>query len=285
MSDTFQLAEHICLSAKNINLFILGKHLLAVENQYLENIKVGMNVVILTSQNKYSTGIIEDIAVRNPFSEEGIMVRLKNGDIGRVKNLILKEPEQNEKYALEIKKIIEKGENLHTEFKTAVLWSVDFNPVQIKETKSLEVREYGQRASKIVIAKSVAAFLNSDGGNLIVGVKENKQEEKFEIIGINSDMKKTQQEGIDGYKRMLMDEIFRSYFPFKIYNHLDSYISFDFVKIDDKIVCRIKVKKSDFRVFLKLNNKEVFMIRINSENRTLDGEKLVDYCIRRWGAK
>ena len=256
-----------------------------MENQYLKNIKVGMNVVILTNQNKYSTGIIEDIAARNPFSEKGIMVRLKNGDIGRVKNIILKEPEQNEKNALEIKKIIEKGESLHTEFKTSVLWSVDFSPVQIKETKSLEVREYGQRASKIIIAKSIAAFLNSDGGDLILGIKENRQEEKFEIIGINNDMKKAKQEGIDGYKRMLIDEVFRSYFPSKIYNHLDSYISFSFINIDYEIVCRIKVKKSDSKVFLKLNNKEVFMIRINSENRTLDGEKLVDYCIRKWGAR
>ena len=32
-----------------------------------------------------------------------------------------------------------------------------------------KAREYGQRASKIIIAKSIASFLNSDGGNLIIG--------------------------------------------------------------------------------------------------------------------
>ena len=52
-----------------------------MENQYLKNIKSGMKVTILTSQNKYSTGFVEEIAARNPFNEEGIMVRLKSGDV------------------------------------------------------------------------------------------------------------------------------------------------------------------------------------------------------------
>jgi uncharacterized repeat protein (TIGR03833 family) len=253
-----------------------------MDSQYLKNIKIGMKVTILTAQSKYSTGIINDIAPGKEFDERGIMVRLTNGDIGRVTSIILNELEKNEKSLSDIKKLMEKGENLNCEFKAHVFWSTTYSPEQIKSGKSFELREYGHRASKIIIAKSIAAFLNSDGGNLIVGVRENKEAEKFEIVGINEDFPRIRQPGIDGYKRTIIDEVFRAFFPPKIYNHLDNYISFEFAKSDDKIMLWIKIKKSDSRVFLKLNDREVFMIRVDSENRTLEGEKLVDYCLRRW---
>lgn len=254
-----------------------------MDNQYLKNIKVGMKVLILNSQNKYSTGIVEEVALGNQFNEDGIMVRLKNGDIGRVKKIILNELEQNAKSEEEIKKMMASGENFHTEFKAEVLWSVDYNNSQIKESKSFELREYGHRASKIIIAKSIASFLNSDGGSLIIGFKENKEGRNFAILGIDEEMKKIRQPGKDGYKRMILDEIIRTFFPPKIYNHVDYYISIDFVEIEGKTVCWIKIKKSDSRVFLRINDRDIFMIRVNSENRTLDGEKLVDYCIKKWG--
>ncbi len=256
-----------------------------MDPRYLKNIREGMKVGIITAQNKYSVGLVKEIALRNPFNEQGITVRLKNGAIGRVKEIILTEPEQQELAAIEIKKLLKAGENLHAEFKAEALWSTTYNPPQIKESKSFELREYGLKASKIIIAKSIAAFLNSDGGNLLIGIKEKKEEGKFELIGLEEDMKKTKEQGIDSYKRTLIDEIIKAFFPSKIFNHLNDYISFEFVTIEEKIVCHIKIKKSDSRVFLKLNDKEVFLIRVDSENRTLDGEKLVDYCIKKWGSR
>ncbi|MEK6871505.1 MAG: RNA-binding domain-containing protein [Nanoarchaeota archaeon] len=253
-----------------------------MDNQYLKNIKTGMKVVVFTSRKKYSTGIVNEIAARTPFNEEGIMVRLKNGDVGRVKKIILNELEENEQNAAEIKKLIKQGESYHTEFKASAFWSITYNPEKIKESKSFELREYGQRTSKIIIAKSLAAFLNSDGGNLIIGVNENKESDRFEIVGIEEDMKKIGGGGTDQYKRVLIDEILRVFFPSKLYNHLQDYLSISFATIEGKTVCWIKIAPSDFKIFLKINNKDVFMIRVESENRTLDGEKLVDYCLRRW---
>lgn len=255
-----------------------------MDGRYLKNIKIGMKVIVLTSQNRESTGFVQELAARNDFNEEGIMVRLKNGDIGRVKKIILNEQELNDESAVILKKLIDAGENFSTEFKSSALWSVTFNPNQIKESKSFEIKEYGQRASKVIIARSIAAFLNSEGGNLVIGVKENKIEDKLEIIGIHEDVKKAREHNLDGYKRTLIDEVIRAFFPTKIFNHLDSYIHFEFVKLNDKTLCWIKIKKSDSKVFLKLNDKDVFMIRVNSENRTLEGEKLVDYCIKKWPA-
>ncbi len=253
-----------------------------MDHQYLKNIKPGMKVDILTSRKKYAIGIVDEIAARTAFHEDGIMVRLTNGDVGRVKKIILSEPQQNEKNALEIKKMIGRGENVHTEFKAEAFWSVTYNPEKIKESKSYELREYGQKASKIIIAKSIAALLNSDGGNLVIGIREDKEKEMFEIVGIQEDLKKLKGQGTDHYKRIIIDEIIHTYFPSRLFNHLDDYLSFEFVVIDGKTLCWMHVKKSDFKTFLKVNSKDVFIIRVDSENRTLEGEKLVEYCIRHW---
>ena len=56
-----------------------------MDHQHLKNIKPGMKVGVMTARRKYSTGIVDEIAARTQFHEQGIMVRLKNGDVGRVK--------------------------------------------------------------------------------------------------------------------------------------------------------------------------------------------------------
>jgi len=252
-----------------------------METQYLKNIKKGMKVEILTNNNKVYKGIVEDIASRVQFSEKGILVRLKTGEIGRVQKILDKksEPEKN------IEKWIKEGENFQLEFKSSALWSSDFTKEQINQSKSYELHTFKQKTSKVIIAKSIAAMMNSEGGNLLIGVKEKKIEKGgYEIVGIEEDLKKIKDQTKDGYRRMIIDEIIRAYFPSKIYNHLNSYINIDFVEIDNKTICHISIKRSDTKVFLKINDKEIFMIRIDSENRSLEGEKLVDYCIKHFRA-
>ena len=57
----------------------------------------------------------------------------------------------------------------------------------------------------------------------------------------------------DGYKRMIIDDIIRPYFPSRIFNHLGDYIVIGFINFADKIVCTIKIQKSDIKVFLNLD--------------------------------
>ncbi|MDP2926192.1 MAG: putative DNA binding domain-containing protein [Nanoarchaeota archaeon] len=252
-----------------------------MENQFLKNIQKGLKVEIVTKQKKLAKGYIEDIAKREEYNSQGILVRLKTGEIGRVQKIILNEEQLNKKYLIEIEKLVKSGESLHTEFKLNVLWSINYGKDEIRGSKSNEVHEFGVKASKVIVAKSIAAFLNSEGGSLIIGIKEKKEGNvRYELRGLSEDYEKMKDPSADAYRRMLIDEVVRQYFPSKIYNHLNDYIRIEFVEIEGKILCWIKIKKSDTRVFLKLNDKDVFMIRIDSENRNLEGEKLVDYCVK-----
>ncbi len=255
-----------------------------MESQYIENIKKGMKVEIITKQRRVVRGVIEDLAAREKFHVNGILVRLKTGEIGRVQKILLNEEDKNKKLEDEIIKIIKIGENLYTEFKLNALWSQNYGNEQIKQSKSIELHEFGVKASKVIIAKSIAALMNSEGGNLIIGVKELKDTYKnqFEITGISEDFSKLKDSSEDGYKRVIIDEIVRQFFPAKIYNHLNDYLKIEFAEIEEKLVCLIRVRKSDIRVFLLLNNKKVFMIRVDSENRALEAEELVDYCLKRF---
>ncbi len=251
-----------------------------MENQYLENIKKGMKVRILTNQNRIASGIVDDLVTRDSYKMYGIEVRLKTGEIGKVQQIILSDEEKSKKNLEEVKKLIEKGETFYNEMKLSALWSQNFTDEDIKKSRSFDVHYYKQKASKIIIAKSIASFLNSNGGSLIIGVKEKKDSGEVEIIGIQDEFKKLKDSNKDGYKRMIIDEIIKPYFPFKISDHLNQYIYIDFIEIDAKMLCWIRIRKCESRVFLKMNDKEVFMIRTETENRFLEGEKLVDYCIK-----
>jgi uncharacterized repeat protein (TIGR03833 family) len=251
------------------------------EANYLKNITKGLNVEILTKSGKNIRGLVEEIASRNDFSEKGIMVMLKSREVGRVKKIL------NLKPVSEIEGLLKKGESYKLEFKSDALWSLNKTEQEIKESKSYDLHTFRHKASKVIIAKSIAALLNSEGGNLIIGIKEKRDEKgEIEIIGIEEDLKKLKSQGKnddkDSYKRMIIDDIIRAYFPQKIYNHLKDYINIEFEEIEGKTLCILKVKRSELRVFLNLEGKKMFMIRTETESRHLENEELVDYCMKRF---
>lgn len=250
------------------------------ESNYLKNIKKGMKVEILTKQKKAVRGMVEDVGTRKQYHEDGIMVMLKTGEVGRVKNILSNKP------VSEIENLIKGGESYKLEFKSDALWSLFKKEQEIKESKSYELHTFRHKASKVIIAKSIAALLNSQGGNLLIGIKEKKDSGKNELTGINEDLEKLKVSGKSGdkdsYKRMIIDDIIRSYFPPRIYNHLNNYLLIDFEELEDKILCNIKVRKSDIKVFLNLKGRKIFMIRTETETRQIEDEELVEYCMKRF---
>lgn len=250
------------------------------EGKYLKNIKKGQKVEILTKARKSIVGLVEEVASRKEYHEQGIMVLLQSGEVGRVKKIMTEKP------VSETELLIKKGESYRAEFKSDALWSLNKTEKEIKESKSYDLHTFRHKASKIIIARSIAALLNSEGGILLIGVKERKHEDMFDITGINEDLDKLKNQGktgtTDDYKRMIIDDIIRPYFPSRIYNHLNNYLTIDFEEIRDKIVCIIKIGKSNLRVFLSLKGRKIFMIRTETETRQIEDEELVDYCMRRF---
>jgi uncharacterized repeat protein (TIGR03833 family) len=61
------------------------------------SLKVGMTVLIVLKQDqrtgKLTRGVIKDILTKSPNHPHGIKVRLENGQVGRVKEIVV-EPEE-----------------------------------------------------------------------------------------------------------------------------------------------------------------------------------------------
>ena len=255
------------------------------EGNYLKNVKKGLKVEILTKAKKPVIGIVEDIAPGKEVNEQGIMVMLKSREVGRVKRIFSYKPQS------EIQTLIKKGEGNKLEFKSDVLWSLNKTEQEIKDSKSYDLHTHRHKASKVIIAKSIAALLNSEGGNLVIGVKEKKDSsDKFDVIGIKEDLDKLKSSGKeaskDSYKRMLIDDIIRPYFPPRIYNQLNQYLEILFEELENEnnssLLCNIKVKRSSSKIFLNLEGRKIFMIRTETETRQIVDEELVDYCMRRF---
>ena len=263
-----------------------------MENKNTTNdISVGQNVEINPRHDrtrlKRVSGIVAEVLTKNMNHPHGILVKLETGEIGRVKTQSAQKPHKTEtstkKQSNTIGSLISAGETHQIEYKTDALWSANYTAEDIKNHRpqSKELHAYGKTTSKIIIAKTLAAFLNSDGGSLIIGFKEGKNGQKDEIIGIEVEFSKLKDASIDGYRRMLL-ELIKDYFPASIFNQFNKNFLIDFEQINDKTLCKIEVNRSSARTFLKLKGKDHFFIRIDASTRELTGEAVVEYCESRF---
>jgi len=262
-----------------------------------KNLEAGMTVEINPRADRSGKqrirGIISEILTKADRHPHGILVNLETGETGRVKQVVdagsstlvntVPPALDNKTGTISLAALIKEGENHRIEFKDRALWSTNYTSEDIKNHRpqTKELHAFGKVTSKVIVAKIIASFLNSNGGTLIVGVKENKEGGQDQIVGIEQEFSKLKDSCQDGYRRMIVDLI-KDYFPSNIFNHLDQYFRIVFEKIGDDTVCGITVSKSDKRVFLKLNNNDHFFIRTDASTRELIGEEVVDYCQSRF---
>jgi uncharacterized repeat protein (TIGR03833 family) len=261
--------------------------------KHLENIKIGLAVEIILKEDRSGKnpvqGIVSEILTHTSFHSHGIMVRLEDGKIGRVHKILseltLSTPvvKTIQPKEFDFPELVKNGENEFVEFKSSALWSKSLTEEQMKApTVSREVRAFGREASKAIIAKGISGFLNTQGGHLVIGIKENKTQEADDIIGIESEFGKLEDRCTDGYRRMVVDNIIRKYFHPEIYNHFSKYIRITFPEIDEKILCWINISKSDIPAFVTIQRNDYFFIRMDAETRALEGKEMVEYCAKRF---
>ncbi|MDY6992245.1 MAG: YwbE family protein [Pseudomonadota bacterium] len=264
---------------------------MSIEGTNIKDISIGMMVSVNPKNDKSREllvdGVVKDILTKSDHHPYGILVKLDDGTIGRVKKIFSNKTSNDSNYSAsdnepDLSEIVYGDENHYVEFKSSILWSKYITKDQIDKSNSEELRLYGKNASKFIIAKSLCGFLNSDGGFLILGVKEIKSSDENQITGINSEYNKLQDKTQDGYRRMILDEVIKPFLPSTVFNHFNDYFRFYFQSIEDKTVLGIKVIPSDFRVFVSISNTDLFFVRVDASTRKLSGPDMVDYCARRF---
>jgi len=190
---------------------------------------------------------------------------LKRGRIIVISNLVEKVVARNasrlgiaanpEHVKEHVKKLISDGENHHVEFKSTLRTNLYTGQID----KSVEH----------AALKTVAGYLNSDGGTLLVGVDDKK-----EIGGLEKDNFPSQDKLSLHLTNLIKEHIGAEYLPF---------IDMDIVDVDGKNVLKVECKKSPKKVFLKMGKDEHFYVRNGPSTATLTGSSLVDYIAQRFG--
>lgn len=158
--------------------------------------------------------------------------------------------------------MIKAGENKHCEFKTSLRWSyTNFN------------FENNKSESEKIIMKTIASFLNSDGGYLFIGVNN-----EGEFIGIEKDYKtfKTKPNK-DGFL-LHLENLVDNYFGKDIHNYLDISVE----NLFNKDICIIKIKASDRPIFFKSGEEELFFIRSIASSKPLNIKEASIYSSEHW---
>ncbi|MDB2377067.1 ATP-binding protein [Luminiphilus sp.] len=167
------------------------------------------------------------------------------------------------------------GQNL--EFKESMLWSQDLSKEEISNSSG-EVKSFGRDASKIILAKVLASFLNSSGGSILIGVKELPDGTGGDLVGIGLDFGRLKDKNADGYRRLLIESVVRKYLPPFIFQHFSRYVRLSFPLIKGTTLCWLSVKPSPEPVFLTVKGEERFFIRVDAACHQLAGSAILDYC-------
>lgn len=161
---------------------------------------------------------------------------------------------------MDIKELIKRDESYNLEFKSTFAWN-------LKEEKV-------DKDVKFATLKTIAAFLNTNGGTLIIGVDDNHQ-----IVGLNQDYKANFRGDKDGF---LLD--FTNYvqneFGLTVYK---KYISTKFEEVNGKDIFIVRVEKSLDRVFVEIENRKILFVRLDNQTKSLyDPEEISDYIRDNW---
>ncbi len=160
----------------------------------------------------------------------------------------------------QIKDIIKNGESAGLEFKSSLRY--DLKEKQLN--KALEG----------AILKSVAAFNNTDGGLLIIGVSDDAR-----VLGLQDDystLKKADKDGFELHLRALISQAYGEHFAARR-------VEIFFPVLENKEVCVVKVKKGRNALYTSVVDKngtklEKFYIRMGNSSREIEKlSDIVDY--------
>ena len=158
-------------------------------------------------------------------------------------------PQLNQLSEADLLELIASGEQERLEFKSTLRWNLKAG----RAGKEIE----------LAVLKTVAAFLNSEGGILMIGVGDNG-----DILGIESDQFETE----DGYLRH-----FSSLLNQHIGLEFSKSVEFALHTINGKRVCVVACRKASQPVFVKHKKEESFYVRSGPSSRQLSLSQVLEY--------
>jgi hypothetical protein len=167
----------------------------------------------------------------------------------------IKEPEAKQEISIET--LVKNEESSILEYKSSLQWDV----VQNQQNKGLRKQ----------VLKTIIAFLNSQGGTLVIGVEDDGT-----IYGIENDLN-FYSNSVDKFLTTL-SSLYIDY----IGAEFTAYIQSEVQEVEGKKVCVVRVQKSRRPAYYSGPQGSEFFIRVGPSSRMLDAESTVKYQEDNW---
>ncbi len=159
-----------------------------------------------------------------------------------------------------VRHLIACGENSTLEFKSSLRWDVNEG-----------------RVNKVlagVSIKTLAGFLNSEGGTLLIGV-----DDRGRAVGLAGDYQTLKGQSRDAFELHLQQIVARDLGEALA----ASYMTVNFHEIDGRDICQVTVDPSDEPVYVEDPSQALFYVRSGNLTRALPVDETVKYVQRHWG--
>jgi len=161
---------------------------------------------------------------------------------------------------------------------TELLTAGESGTVEFKSTARVNLRT-GQKDERMehVVAKTAAAFLNADGGVLLIGVDDHGT-----ALGLDSDLATLKTPDVDRFELWLRDLITTS-----LGTAAAALVEVDFAEIGGepaRTVCRVQMAASPSPVYLRAgrNTPPELWVRVGNSTRQLTVDDAAAYVMQRW---
>lgn len=163
----------------------------------------------------------------------------------------------NRRFGKGIQSLIAIGESASVEFKASLRWDL----VQKKRNKDLE----------FVIVKTIAGFLNHEGGDLLIGVTDNGS-----VVGLSEDYSTLRKKDRDGFELLLMSLV-----KDKLGGDVCTLLHVVFQDFQGRDVCRVMIDPSERPVYAQHEGRALYFVRTGNSTRELDARESLEHITRR----
>ena len=160
-----------------------------------------------------------------------------------------------------VEEIIANGEDFSVEFKSTARWD-------LREDKP-------NKAMEDAVVKTVAGFLNTDGGTLLIGVDNSGT-----AIGLDHDYERVKPKNGDGFVNWLTTHLINALGHTPV-----ARIRARITNFEAKEVCRVDVARHTQPVWAKTSKETlIFFARFNNSTRAIPDDEVNTYVATHWRA-
>ena len=284
IASVFRYSFFLITGASVVQLFVIFFVFLTWNNEEYrlkEKELVHRRGIMFTHERSVLLKNISSVEYKRGFFEflfgYGTIILHNNG--GAVDSLLkIRSVETPEIYADIIKDAIDLslGSKKVSEKKTSLLDLVlegEHSRLELKQTyrydgKTKDVNKVLEKA----VMKTVCAFLNTDGGSLIIGITDNGK-----IYGLEDDYNTLVRKDRDGFENH-----FNQVLKNMMGANFRQYVNLSFQTIEGKDVCLVEVEPAGKPAYMKANGEEEFFIRTGNTTSQLKISEVSSYIETHW---